>query len=48
MRVQQGRQRDDRPKRKTDGWQFHMGGGQPCDWGEQMDNMLTMKPGLPV
>lgn len=27
MRVQQGRQRDDRLKWKTDGWQFHSGEG---------------------
>ena len=52
MRVQRGRQRDDRPKWKTDGWQFHSGvvggGGQPYDWGEQMDSMLMVGPGLPV
>lgn len=47
-----GRQRDDRLKWKMDGRQFYsevgVGGRLPYDWGEQMDNMLMVGPGLPV
>lgn len=35
MRVQWGRQRDDRPKWKTDGWQFH------SRMGEGVGNLMT-------
>lgn len=47
-----GRQRDDRLKWKMDGQPFYtevgVGGSLLYDWGEQMDKMLMMGPGLPV